>query len=409
MGPIIHLVRHAEALHNVEGNFDLQDPPLTGDGQLRAWNLGSATLAIRSRATHLVASPSERTILTSSKAFGDETSNPGLARILHPDFQEVQNHPCNIPEMPRIIAMRHGYVGFDLQYLDSSGSYRNREPGSRYSDETSAIVARARDARNWLRRLVQQHGENAEAVVVAHREINMYLTKDFRFWNHAELHSFEFVNWQDTESTDPEADLVYVEPEVVSVRGESLPPLPISLIPELPQALQAPQIPPTPQSPWDPPPSQAPPVPPPQLPSRSGPLDNNLVPAPPPRITTGCCFPRTPPVAVPGPPRPPSPPLTFDIVVRPLRFSPLMKMRARQMLRFQDDFPDDSSRFMEIHFAQALAVCRVFDMCSEDGETARDEEPGEERWPPQWSPRFRGQAKAITGFLNNWNLCFRER
>lgn len=204
MSPLIHIVRHAQGYHNLGGGqWDIPDPALTETGERECAQLAGQIEHISRRVTHLVSSPSLRTIRTCALTFAT-VIEAGKQIILHPDLQEVAADACNIPATRQAIQETHGNL-VDTTLL--APGFRFRGAGSRLLDDFEAVVKRAREARQWLRALARSHGESASIVVVTHGDFIRLLTMDpysKRFGN-AELRSYRFVNWD--EEDDEEAGL----------------------------------------------------------------------------------------------------------------------------------------------------------------------------------------------------------
>ncbi|KAF3358686.1 hypothetical protein VdG1_05240 [Verticillium dahliae VDG1] len=97
MAPIIYLVRHAEAEHNISKDFTIRDPPLTTAGKAQASTL-AATLPEPASIDVVITSPLTRTLQTTIAGFphlarGGETG--GAQLIIDADLQERSNLPCD--------------------------------------------------------------------------------------------------------------------------------------------------------------------------------------------------------------------------------------------------------------------------------------------------------------------------
>lgn len=184
MPPLINLIRHAEAIHDIVGvpgvkrTSRIHDPVLSWDGELEAQQLAKTKIDhLRPHVTHVIASPSLCTIHTAIIAF-DKTIKNRLQRVptvlLNAQFMEslktgrkrkqdygrVRVYNCNKPCPLEEIRVRPGPL-VDISLLETQGEYINREPQSSYK-------SRPREARQWLRKLAQEYGEGAEIAVVSH-------------------------------------------------------------------------------------------------------------------------------------------------------------------------------------------------------------------------------------------------
>ncbi|KAI1847712.1 hypothetical protein JX266_006207 [Neoarthrinium moseri] len=189
MAPILHIVRHAEAEHNVDARYHLEDPKLTRRGKAQCGILSSAEKDLQKRVTHLVASPSSRAVETCALAFPAVVER-GKKIILLGELVEVEPYHCNVPADIETLQREFGDL-VEFKHLDAD--YLDRSALSRYAATPSALEQRARVARRILSALAQSHGEDAEIVVVSHGGFIQWLVEDFdTTWENAELDSFRF-------------------------------------------------------------------------------------------------------------------------------------------------------------------------------------------------------------------------
>lgn len=95
MPPIIHLVRHAQGVHNLSvDNHHILDPELTPLGEDQSRALGSAFSGTVNPEL-ILSSPMRRTLQTALLAFPAHFKN-GLKLTAWPDVQEVADVPCDI-------------------------------------------------------------------------------------------------------------------------------------------------------------------------------------------------------------------------------------------------------------------------------------------------------------------------
>ena len=198
MAPTIHLVRHAEATHNISSEHVVHpDTRLTLLGRMQADHIATTFPEIW-KVTHLVSSPSDRTIETCVRGFGAAVLDTALvSRItLHPDLQEVGHHNCNYPSKLGWLVLRWG------RHVDTSllgPGWDDRRPGSLCDDADPAnLASREVRARSWLHELAKSAvaggEENPHIVVVSHQNFLNLLTRGnpySLFWN-AEFRSYQF-------------------------------------------------------------------------------------------------------------------------------------------------------------------------------------------------------------------------
>lgn len=106
MSKILHLVRHAQAEHNVDNDYDILDAPLTAIGREQAAKLNGLTVqTIQQTAELLVTSPLSRTLQTTILAF------PALRARL-----EAQSDPKPVVVLSRLQEVNN-FSMYIIQYL----------------------------------------------------------------------------------------------------------------------------------------------------------------------------------------------------------------------------------------------------------------------------------------------------
>lgn len=208
MAPTIYLVRHAQGFHNLSTeNEQLHDPDLTPLG-LEQCEALCKKFDAHDSITHLVASPMRRTIYTCLRSF-EPVVKRGVQVIALPDAQEISGQPCDIGTD---LAKIKEEFGSQVDFSRVQDDWHVKTHESKYYPITDKLVARARDARLWLRDLVQAHGEDAKVVLVTHGGILHFVTEDYdgvvmekgTGWENTEIRSYEFV---DPTYQDPGASL----------------------------------------------------------------------------------------------------------------------------------------------------------------------------------------------------------
>lgn len=171
----IHLVRHAESIHNVAKDFSLRDPPLTLLGHQQAEEL-IRTFPYSSRVGIILVSPLRRTIETTLSAFPqvldrehfDPNSSSGVTGgaklLLDADLQERSTFPCDTGSATNILTR-------DFPHLDFSGlseGWQVKE--GLYSAADAAVEERAKRVRQHLKELSKElaDSEKRDVVVVTH-------------------------------------------------------------------------------------------------------------------------------------------------------------------------------------------------------------------------------------------------
>jgi hypothetical protein len=95
MSPIVHLVRHAQGLHNLShANHHLPDPGLTALGEEQARAVGAKFPELENIQL-ILASPLRRTIQTALLAFPLQIGDDRLQIIAWPEVQEASELICD--------------------------------------------------------------------------------------------------------------------------------------------------------------------------------------------------------------------------------------------------------------------------------------------------------------------------
>ncbi|KAK9851632.1 histidine phosphatase superfamily [Penicillium brevicompactum] len=180
MPPKIHLVRHAEGVHNLSHEFwYVRDPQITDKGKAQCAKLRDEFLD-HANVELIVASPLRRTIYTALEAFAPVfEGRKDLKLILNADLQEASDFPCDI--------------GSDVANLRKE--FEEGSQTGRYHPGREAVSARAREARLWLKARPEK-----EIVVVAHGGLMHFLNGDWEDcckneatgWDNAEYRTYEF-------------------------------------------------------------------------------------------------------------------------------------------------------------------------------------------------------------------------
>lgn len=196
---------------------------LTPLGEEQCETLRDTTFPDQSNISLVVASPLCRTLQTASLMFGEalktNSNSRGSPLILAlPDTQETSDDLCDVGSDPavlrRIVADNQWPV--DLSHIHDG--WNDKTLQSRYSPHSSAIAARARDARLLLRRKIRELVDNSGdaqvvVVLVTHGGYLHYFTDDwedsFQFpgtgWHNCETRSYTFEDGF-TDDTDDGGD-----------------------------------------------------------------------------------------------------------------------------------------------------------------------------------------------------------
>ncbi|OAR00254.1 hypothetical protein LLEC1_06882 [Akanthomyces lecanii] len=176
MPPTIHLIRHAEGVHNLSfDNHGLHDPGLTDRGREQAQEL--AVRLTRLQADGVVdirlvlASALRRTLMTALAAFAPQLARKQPAAVhAWPAVQEVSDLPCDSGSSLPLVQEEFGseLVNYDL--VESGWELKQ----GKYANTASAVTARALAAREWLKRQPYK-----DIAVLSHGCFLHFLTEDW--------------------------------------------------------------------------------------------------------------------------------------------------------------------------------------------------------------------------------------
>lgn len=173
---VVHIVRHGEAIHNVQRGYPHRDPPLTEAGCE-----ATRRIALSSCPDIVIISPMTRTIQTAMNMFPklQLSGSPAMPVQIWPDLREANDAICN-----------KGRSRADMQakfpQLDFSECH---EVWDYAAHEIMDATARAERVRWRLHRLSDTYKNIA---VISHRGFIAYLVKGRRF-NPSEARSYGFA------------------------------------------------------------------------------------------------------------------------------------------------------------------------------------------------------------------------
>jgi broad specificity phosphatase PhoE len=224
---IITCVRHAQGYHNLTvANHNLPDPDLTPLGETQCRTL-STTFAPSAKITHLVASPLRRTLYTCLLSFPSSIA-AGLKVLALPELQETSDLPCDTGSPPAKLQAEFSTGPFagavDLSRVHEGWNSKT----GRWSPETAAVEARAREARVILRSLANTEEDDQEIIVVTHGGFLHFLTEDWEAfgefagtgWANTEVRSYEFA---DKSSGDSNASIIETKESRARRKGTEIP------------------------------------------------------------------------------------------------------------------------------------------------------------------------------------------
>jgi broad specificity phosphatase PhoE len=185
MAPTIHIVRHAQALHNAQGNHNLPDPVLTDLGHTQCTALNEKFKEILQEGViSIVASPMKRTIQTATEGYLEYTTSRTM--MLLPMLQETGLSPSDT-----------GSARADLEKMfgDKLINYSLVTPD--WMTKPTSSAERARSVRRLLRTMARAWRDtDHHIIVVTHGQFIFELlgNDDERMFRNTEFASCQFEN-----------------------------------------------------------------------------------------------------------------------------------------------------------------------------------------------------------------------
>ncbi|KAF5258921.1 hypothetical protein FOXYS1_10481 [Fusarium oxysporum] len=208
MSPVIHCIRHGQGFHNVgAGCYTLPDPRLTPLGEEQNLALRETAFSDQSKISLVLASPLCRTLQSAYLVFqsaleGSSKCHPEIIAI--PDAQETSDDPCDVGTDPSVLRKVVTESNWPVDLSLVQDGWNVKALGTRYSPESNAIAARARDARIFIRQkirqLIEQGDTDPQVALVTHGGFLHYFTDDWEDswlnpgtgWKNCETRSYVF-------------------------------------------------------------------------------------------------------------------------------------------------------------------------------------------------------------------------
>ena len=177
----IHLIRHAQAAHNVDHNTSLSDPLLTASGVAEAETFLDG-YPFLNRPTLILVSPLRRCIATALSAF-DPSTNPRAAHyfdhlpriVCLPHLQETTESPCDTGSPLSMLKAEYGeHVEFPEDFFGDEEWYK--KAGTVFANDNELLSKRAEFVRNFILQCSDQ-----EIVVVTHGDFSHFLVNRWLF------------------------------------------------------------------------------------------------------------------------------------------------------------------------------------------------------------------------------------
>ncbi|KAH7030777.1 histidine phosphatase superfamily [Microdochium trichocladiopsis] len=186
MPPTLILVRHAQALHNVDKDYDIPDPDLSllGLEQCKPLRESLMNSPLAQQAGLVVVSPMRRTIQTALRSV-DWLLDKGVKIEADADWQENSAKPCDTGSDVAKVAVEYPQV--DYSSLDPVFPDKTSSAASRYHYSRPALLARAQAA---LEKLYNR--PEKVIIVVSHSGFMRLAVTGCWFFN-ADYRIFEFA------------------------------------------------------------------------------------------------------------------------------------------------------------------------------------------------------------------------
>lgn len=185
MTALVHIIRHGEALHNIQRGYPHRDPPLT-----KAGNVSAKRVNLTVQPDLILISPMTRTIETAMNMFPFLTKT-GPFRIpvqIWPDLREANDAVCNKGLSRKELASK--FPQFDFSECNEEWNYPEH-----------SIEAATERAERVRRRLKDLSATYSNIAVITHRGIKAFLVKGKRF-GLAEVRRYRFATEEEAQNDD---------------------------------------------------------------------------------------------------------------------------------------------------------------------------------------------------------------
>ncbi|KAI1176927.1 phosphoglycerate mutase-like protein [Nemania sp. FL0916] len=216
MGPIIEIVRHAEALHNV-GICGHRDSDLTDKGRDQCERLREEYPHMTD-IKYVVASPLVRALDTALTGFVMAYKSPVSKVVLLPELQELSTSVTDIGRPLSILKNTYGEF-IDTEHLNDDEHWYWKSLETPFFPTLEKVEERARVARVFIRQQAQNLSDGDRLVVVTHGGFAHHLVQNYAglkpgsgagVWQNAKHRSFQFV---DLHGNDDQATLEEIRDE----------------------------------------------------------------------------------------------------------------------------------------------------------------------------------------------------
>ncbi|KAK9773541.1 putative Phosphoglycerate mutase [Seiridium cardinale] len=200
MPPQIILIRHGQALHNIDDNWsnipvhdwNIGDPALTTKGEAQCKQLALDLQYKHSfprEETLIVVSPLRRTLQSYQHGLG-WLAEEGVRVELRAEWQETTGNPCDIGS--EVAAIEKEWPHLDFSQLDPVYPTKT----GLYDPSEEALLHRAKIAREWL-----YHRSEKHVIVMTHSGFIRRVAPDGTKYANAEYRTYDFA--QEDEKDGP--------------------------------------------------------------------------------------------------------------------------------------------------------------------------------------------------------------
>ncbi|KAK3935539.1 histidine phosphatase superfamily [Diplogelasinospora grovesii] len=186
MPPTLILVRHAEALHNVDKDYSIPDPELSEKGRQQCIALKESLMPRIPDELDvglIVVSPMKRTIETALLAF-PELIERGIPIVAHADWQETTAKPCDTGSSLESLAAEFPQI--DFSKVDPVWPDKTSPAGTKYMHSKQAILARGQSA------LADLYDRPEKAIIVVSHSGFLRQGVTGCWWINADYRIFDF-------------------------------------------------------------------------------------------------------------------------------------------------------------------------------------------------------------------------
>lgn len=183
--PLIHIIRHGEAIHNIDRTYAKRDPPLTAAGRDQCQQV-----ELVATPDLILISPMTRTLQTALTVFPFlQSDDPFPVPVeVWPDLREAHDAECN-KGLGRA-ELRNKFPRFNFEPCAEEWDYPQHT--------IEGATARAERVRKRLKELSNTYHNIA---VVAHRGFFAYLVKGRRF-NTCEARTYVFATQEEADNVE---------------------------------------------------------------------------------------------------------------------------------------------------------------------------------------------------------------